>query len=152
MPVRTWLAHMWTFGAAISMGRPPAGERTDEVVAVRELRITGDRPVGEAVELDPPQKPPRPSAPQNDGLLQLPEIPACHMSWPARRRKHQRATRTPPPAPPPRPARPPARPNAAARLSAAASCVFPGSLNPPAPAAASPGPHGATSRREVIHR
>jgi len=47
---------MWTFGAAISMGRPPAGERTDEVVAVRELRITGDRPVGEAVELDPPPK------------------------------------------------------------------------------------------------
>src|SRR6266480_3816115 len=49
-----------------------------------------------------PQKPPRSFGPQKDGLLQLPEIPTCHVSWPARRRRHRRARQTPPPAPPQR--------------------------------------------------
>src|SRR5436190_10862782 len=72
----------------VRMLRAKGASAGDAVAAARHLLITRDRPIGEAVKLDPAPEAAKLRAArlrvwQNDdaGLLQLPEMPICHVSW-----------------------------------------------------------------------
>src|SRR6266540_2832501 len=63
------------------VARPGKPTTADGVGAEGQFRIApGLSSIGGAVEFHQPQNPPV-SSPQNSGLLQLNEIPTCHMSW-----------------------------------------------------------------------